>query len=453
MTSMLTNPVFKETDPYLANFERLETGPASSLPLWVHALHKTGISHFAELGFPTTQHEEWRSTNVQPISQMPFKPALSSPRHGLTLQAISPHLLAGLSCHRLVFLDGHFAPALSSVGTKPPGVKICSLASALTIDHEMIEHHLAHHAAPGENAFTALNTAFFQDGAFVLLPPGAVLPEPIHLLFISLNGETGTASHPRNLVIAQKHSQAKIIEHYVNGAEGAYLTNTVSELILGEGAILEHAKIQNESPSAYHIATLRARLEHQSRFISHSLSFGARLSRHNLHVVLAAEQGECLLNGLYLATGEQVVDHHTVIDHAKPRCNSHEFYHGILDQRARGVFSGKIFVRPEAQKTDAKQTNRNLLLSEDATIDTKPQLEIFADDVKCTHGATVGQLDEEAVFYLRASGLGAREAKQLLLRAFGTEIVNRVSGEAFKIQLNALLQQSLATMHINGEPA
>ena len=252
--------------------------------------------------------------------------------------------------------------------------------------------------------FAALNAAFFQDGGFVYVPAGKRVEAPIHLLFISTAKEAGATSHPRNLILAEKGSQVTVLESYVSTGEAAYFTNAVTELVLGEGAVVEHCKFQDESRSAFHMAAVHAQLGRGCNFISHSIATGARLSRNNIRTALAGEGVECILNGLYLTRGDQLADHHMVVEHAQPHCNSHEYYNGILDGRSKGVFHGRILVRPAAQKTDAKQTNKNLLLSEDATVDTKPQLEIYADDVKCTHGATVGQLNEESIFYLRAAG-------------------------------------------------
>ena len=271
-----------------------------------------------------------------------------------------------------------------------------------------------------------MNTAFFQDGAFIYVPTGKTVADPVHLLFVSTADEAGTTTHPRNLIIAEKSSKLTVIESYVSTADAAYFTNAVTELIIRENAVVEHCKFQDESAKAYHIAAIHAHLGRNCNFIAHSIATGAKLSRNNISTSLADEGVECVLNGLYLTRDEQLADHHMVVEHAKPHCNSHEYYNGILDGRSKGVFHGRILVRPDAQKTDAKQTNKNLLLSDDATIDTKPQLEIYADDVKCTHGATVGQLNDESIFYLRARGIGLDKARQMLIHAFAGEIIDRI---------------------------
>jgi Fe-S cluster assembly protein SufD len=272
------------------------------------------------------------------------------------------------------------------------------------------------------------------------------MSEPIHLLFVAATAETGARFHPRNLIVAQRHSQVKVIETYVPITGAAYCTNTVTELVLGEGATVEHCRVQNESQGAFHIAAVQAHQGRGSRFISHSISLGARLARQDIRSVLDGEWSDCLMNGLYLGEAGQLVDHHTVMDHSKPRCASNEHYHGILAGRAQGVFNGKILVRQEAQKTAAKQTNRNVLLSDEAVINTKPQLEIFADDVKCAHGATVGQLDEEAIFYLQSRGLGADQARLMLLRAFASQILDRVQCEPARAQIEQHVWDRLQTM-------
>ncbi len=375
------NPTDKVTAPYLASFEQLEKNGWSKSPSWVRSLRKEGISRFAERGFPTLRDEDWRFTNVDPIAKLPFKPVYEPVSNGLTLKKISQFTFGGLKCSRLVFVNGHYSKELSSVGPQSDGVRIENLAAAMTGDSSVIEQHLGRYARCANHTFASLNTAFFLDGAFILIPPGKVIEDPIHLLFIASSHETGAAMHPRNLIIAQKGCKATIIESYVSLADAPYFTNAVTELVVGEGTVIEHCKFQDEDVHSFHVATIQAHLEGNSRFMAHSISTGARLTRNNINTTLDAKGIECVLNGLYIAKGEQHVDHHMVVDHAKPHCNSHEYYNGILDGRSRGVFHGRILVRKDAQKTDAKQTNKNLLLSDEATIDTKPQLEIYADDV------------------------------------------------------------------------
>lgn len=396
----------------------------NSWPGWVKSLRKTGITHFAEMGYPTSSDEEWRFTPVGSIAETPFSPLMEAPRlKGFRIDF--PY--QEKAWPRLVFVDGHFAPALSNLNGDMGGVRIGSLAEAVRNADWGMEEHLAQYARPQENAFLALNSAFFTDGAAIWIPRGRIMDQPIHVIYLSVNSLQGAASHPRNLIIAQPESKAIVIEQYIDVSGRACVTNTVTELVIGENASLEHCRIQNEGLDNFHIATVQAAQDANSQYLNHSISLGARLARINLGTVFRGENCLCTFNGLYLAGTNQLVDHHTVMDHAKPHCESHEYYNGILAGTGKGVFNGKIFVRKDAQKTNAKQNNRNLLLSDEATIDTKPQLEIFADDVKCTHGATVGQLQDEALFYLRSRGIGEGMARQILTHAFAKEVLDRIS--------------------------
>jgi Fe-S cluster assembly protein SufD len=306
----------------------------------------------------------------------------------------------------------------------------------LTSDPAWTQARLDRCASGYDNPLGALNTAFFQDGAVIRIPANMTVAEPIQLLFLTTQTAAGTAHHTRNLVVAEKQAQACVIETHASLADGQYVTNCLTELSLAPGAQIEHCRLQLESLEAFHFGATHAWQDRDSTFLSHSLALGARIARQDIRSVLGGEGGYALFNGLYLAQGGQLTDHHTVMDHARPHCESHEYYHGILDGHARGVFNGKIFVRPDAQKTDAKQTNRNLLLSSDATIDTKPQLEIFADDVKCTHGATVGQLDEDSLFYLRSRGIGVEEARRMLIHAFAAVVIQRLKMESIRPELD-----------------
>ena len=411
-----------ETDPYWEKFEHADL----SQPAWLFPIRKAAMARFAEVGFPTIRDEDWRFTNVAPIAKRAFAPVTKYSRGNLSAADLNRYSFTSLDASRLVFVNGHFSAEFSSVKPQPDGVKISSLAAALKTDSALVEKHLGRYAREEPGAFGALNTAFFQDGAFIYVPAGKTVAEPVHLLYITTPDNVGTTTFPRNLIVAEKSSRLTVIESHVAGGAGAYFTDTVSEMAIGENAVVEHCKLQDESPEAFHLAAICAHLGRSSNFITHSIATGARLSRNNIRTHLAAEGVECVLNGLYLTRDEQLADHHMVVDHAKPHCNSHEYYNGILDGKSKGVFHGRILVRPDAQKTDAKQTNKNLLLSDDATIDTKPQLEIYADDVKCTHGATVGQLNEESIFYLRARGIGAETARRMLIHAFAGEIIDRI---------------------------
>jgi Fe-S cluster assembly protein SufD len=419
-------------------FEQLERGAQGNAPSWLQALRKGGISHFAELGFPTIQQEEWRFTNVSAVAKMPFRLA-EAEVDSVRQKDIASLEFSGLSGKRIVFIDGKFSPELSSKDLVPAqGVKLLNIEAAAATAFPMLSQTLARYARYEDNPFVALNTAFLTDGAVVFAPARQVMVEPIYILYVSTAREEAS-THPRTLIIAQRDSEIKVIEHYITLGSAKVFTNAVTEIVLEESAKVEHCKVQDESLATYHVATIQTHQARNSNLLSHSISPGALLARNNINCVLDGERVECTLNGLYLGRENQLVDHHTAIFHNKPNCNSHEYYHGILDGRSQGVFSGKIFVRPEAQKTDAKQTNRNLLLSDEATVDTKPQLEIFADDVKCTHGATIGQLDPESIFYLRARGISYEVARKMLLHAFASEIVNRITIEPVRDRIDQQL--------------
>jgi Fe-S cluster assembly protein SufD len=420
-------------DAYLEQFTRIET--QAGQPEWLLPIRRAGLARFGELGLPTLQHEDWRFTNVAAIAKLPFKPAFDASDE-VTAEQLKDFAFAKLPGARLVFVNGHFAPKLSSVKKLPAGVRAGSLGAALTYDSALIEKHLGRYAQPADNGFAALNQAFFLDGGFVHVPAGVVVKEPIQFVHVATTRQSGAIFHPRNLVVAEANSQVTILESYVALGGGGYFTNAVTELIAGENARLELVKFQDEAPDAFHIAAFHGEFGRASNVNVHSFALGGRLSRNNIRTKLAGEGLECILNGLYLTRGEQLADHHMVVEHAQPNCASHEYFNGILDDKSKGVFHGRIYVHPIAQKTDAKQTNKNLLLSDDATADTKPQLEIYADDVKCTHGATIGQLNDESIFYLRSRGIGPETARRMLIHAFAGEIIERIKHEPAREELD-----------------
>ncbi len=441
MTKVAEVPTLKETGQYLEKFHRFEQ--AVTDPAWLAALRRAGIARFSEFGFPTVHDEDWRFTNVAPLAHLPFRPALERATASLSADALRGVAFTGLEATRLVFVNGHFVPELSTPVESPDGATVGSLAAALANPGAPLEQHLGRYARVADSSFAALNAAFFRDGAFIHVPAGRTLERPVHVLFVSTSPEAGATTHPRNLIIAEAGSRLTVAESYVATVGSAYFTNAVTELVVGEGAVVEHCKFQDESPAAFHLATLYARLGRNSHCVSHSFATGARLSRNSIRTELAGEGLEAILNGLYLTRGDQLADHHMIVEHAQPHCASHEYFNGILDDHSKGVFHGRILVRPGAQKTDAKQTNKNLLLSDQATVDTKPQLEIYADDVKCTHGATVGQLNEESIFYLRARGIGQETARRMLIHAFAGEIIERVRWQPLREELDALVWQRL----------
>ena len=424
-------------EPYEQEFAKTRQAGADALA----RTREEAFARFLTLGFPTTKDEEWRFTSVAPIAGQRF--ALAAPRAAdAALAGPAPFRLDGLFGATLVFVDGRYAPALSAAGDLPRGVRVENLRSA----GDEGGHHLGRVAPADRHAFVALNTAFLGDGAYIHVPAHTVIEKPIHVLFVSTGAGNGTPlmAHPRVLVVLGDDSQASVVESYA-GPEGTrYLTNAVTELVLGPHAVLDHYKLQHESVEAYHVGGTYIHAARSANCSSHSVSLGGALVRNDVVAVLDGEGGECTLNGLYLGDAQRLVDNHTTIDHAKAHCGSREIYKGILADRARGVFNGKIIVRADAQKTDAKQTNRALLLSHDAQINTKPQLEILANDVKCTHGAAVGQLDEEAVFYLRSRGIGRAEARHLLIHAFAGDVLQRMPVAAIREAVEHVLQRQLA---------
>ncbi len=434
---MIATPQQNERSaPFRSSFAAIESRGGASPP-WLGRLRSDAFGRFTELGFPTTRQEEWRFTNVAPIAKTHFELAQPSASN-VELDAVTPFLF-GSEFPRLVFVNGWHSAELSWLPAMPSEVIVQSVADALEYRPDVVQAILGHQAAYDDAPFTALNTSMVQDGAFIHIPKGAIVEHPIHLLFISTSPNGQYASHPRNVITIESQARATIIESYLGLNDDAYLTNAVTEVTVGDGAALDHYKVQQESTNAYHIATTRVHQSANSRFSSHYFSLGGKLARNEINPVLDAEGCECTLGGLYLAAGQQHADNRTRIDHTKPHCDSFELYKGILDERAKGVFNGKIYVHQDAQKTDAKQSNQVLLLSDDAVIDTKPQLEIYADDVKCTHGATVGQLDEQAMFYLRSRGISQDLARSLLIYAFANEVVEGVKVEPVRAYLQGLL--------------
>jgi Fe-S cluster assembly protein SufD len=414
-------------------------------PRWLQDLRDRGAATFTSLGFPTVRDEEWRFTNVAPITAGEFRPASGTAIVPLaTLQAL-PY--AGVVPLQLVVVNGRFAPELSHLAGLPRGVHAGSLAGAvkgeLQADSEMVQRYLGQLADFSSRAFVALNSAYVEDGAYVHVPDGVVLDAPLQIVFVSSATEP-LVSYPRTLIVLGERSQARIVETYVGAAGARYFANAVTEVFVGESAVLDHYKVQQENADAFHVGSMHVNAARSASFSSHSFSLGGKLVRNDVLATLDGEGAEVTLNGLYLADGDRLVDNHTTIDHARAHCPSHEVYKGILGGRARAVFNGKIIVRQDAQKTDAKQTNRALLLSDNALINTKPQLEIFADDVKCTHGAAIGQLDEDAIFYLRARGLTFFEARDMLIHAFAGQIIDGVKVAPLKTALEAELYAQLA---------
>ena len=436
-------PAAAATRRYLAQFEAFAGNGAAAAPQWLREIRAAAIARFGELGFPTTHQEEWRLTSVAPIAATAFTPARAAGNADLPAAGVQPRREDGSA--RLVFVNGRFDARVSSLAGLPPGVRAGGLADALHGDQAgLVEQHLARHAPCAGSPFTALNTAFLRDGALVHVAEGVDLEMPIYLRFVATHSAKPAVCHPRTLIVVERDARAAVVESY-GGQEGAtYWTNAVTEVVVGDGAHLELVRPQQEALSAYHVATTHTLQGRGSELRLHPMAFGAGLARHDITNVLDGQGAELVLNGLYLVGGRQHADHHTVIDHAQSDCQSHEYFNGVLDGAARGVFSGRIIVRPGAQRTDSKQTNHNLVLSEEARADSQPQLEIYADDVKCTHGATLGPLDPKALFYLQSRGLDRREARALLTYGFAAEIVGRLQHAGLRGALDDVVRSRLA---------
>ncbi|HYR88266.1 MAG TPA: Fe-S cluster assembly protein SufD [Terriglobia bacterium] len=419
MTAVMT-----EQDIYATQFSEI----AGRLPgrglAWVDRLRKSAIEQFLELGLPTTRLEDWRFTNVAPIRRLTFRP-VNQPN------AVVPEPVRSqldlFPSPRLVFVDGLLDRRLSGL-LPEAGLHVAGLSDSLADPNQaaILESHLGRYAETSDRAFTAWNTGFFADGGCVMVSPGTVVSRPVHLVFISTGAGEPRATYPRNLILAGERSQVALVEVFLSASGGVYLTNAVTEIVAGAGAMIDYYKMECESSDGFHVATVKASLGRDASLRSHSISFGAGLARNDLRVALDGEGSQCILNGLFVVDGQRLVDNHTEIDHRKPHTGSRELYKGILAGQAQGVFNGSIIVRKDAQKTNALQHSRNLLLSENTQINTKPQLEIRADDVRCAHGATIGQLDREAMFYLRSRGLDERAARQILIRGFAAEILEGI---------------------------
>jgi Fe-S cluster assembly protein SufD len=437
----MTQKANNGTELLVGQFSQFET--AATQPKWLAPVRKAGLASFADQGFPKLSDEDWRFTNIAPIAKLNFQLAKEVSVNGAETKLIDESAFAKLSGHRLVFVNGFFCAKLSSLKPVASGVRIENLSAALAHDSALIEKHLGKYAHTSSNTFAALNQAFFTDGAFIFVPAGVEVAEPVQLIYISSAVQNGETILPRNLVIAEANSKLTVVESYISTGNVAYFTNAVTEILAGDNAKVEHVKLQDEALDAFHIATIAGEFGRASNVTVHSFALGAKLSRTNIRTKLAGEGLECILNGLYLTRGEQLADHHMIVEHAQPHCASHEYFNGILDDKSKGVFHGRIYVHPIAQKTDAKQTNKNLLLSDDATADTKPQLEIYADDVKCTHGATIGQLNDESIFYLRSRGIGSDTARQMLIHAFAGEIIERIKCEPAREVIDKLVWDRL----------
>ena len=400
---------------------------------WLRDLRENAFAYFTENGFPTVQNEDWKYTNVAPIAREKFEITGNAKADTEKINAL---FSAAENGNRLIFVNGILNAELTDVSSLPTGAKILSLREAIADKSfgAIVKENLAKSVNAETNGFTSLNTAFLDEGVFIYIAKDTKIEAPIHLAFVSTN--ENSASFPRVLFIAGRGSEATLVESYLRTDETKYLTDAVIEIDLADDAKLKHFRVQRESHGAFHVGTTAVNLNRAGIYDSTNITLGGKLSRHDIRVKFNAEGGEAFVDGLYLVGEEQHADTHSVIDHAVPNCTSHQTYKGIIDEKARAVFNGKVFVRENASGTDAQQSNKNLLLSNDARVDTKPQLEIFNDDVKCSHGATVGQLEEEELFYLLSRGLNESLARNLLTYGFAEEVINKIEIESIKKQLD-----------------
>ncbi|MFL6310905.1 MAG: Fe-S cluster assembly protein SufD [Terriglobales bacterium] len=426
-------------EKYLEIFDQLNNRAAAVQPRWLQLLREDAFARFSETGFPTTHDEDWRFTNVSAVANTPFE--LASP-DTVSREQLAPFGSSEFACC-LVFVNGLFSNEVSTLTALPKGVTVGSLAAQLKSAPASLESHLGRYLNTQRDPFAALNTSLIEDGVYVHVPRGVVVETPIYVLYVTVPGATPTMNHPRNLIVAEENSQVTVVEDYVSLGEGVTFSNAATELVVGDNAHVSHYMIVREGDQAYNFSTLRIQQGRHANVATHSLLLSGALVRNNVHPVLAGEGSECLINGLFMANGRQHMDNYMLVEHASPHCDSRQFYNGILNGQSHGVFHGRIIVHKDAQKTDAKQTNRNLLLSDDAQIDTKPQLEIYADDVKCTHGATIGQFDDNALFYLRSRGLAEAAARHVLLLAFANECLDRMSSPQIREHLEKLVVAGL----------
>jgi Fe-S cluster assembly protein SufD len=424
---------------YVRDFEDVDIELGAVQPPWARALRRTALERFLSFGFPTTKIEDWHFTSVARIAESDFL-TLTAPGGDVEREDLAPFRFGRDEWRTLTFVNGRFDPELSDLDGLPAGVRVLPLDRAWREMPDLLEEHVGKIASfeePGQ-AFTALNTAYMVDGAVVHVGKDVTVDRPIHLLFVSDAMAARGVMYPRNLIVVERNAKATVLETYAAVGDAHYFTNAVTEVAIADGATLTHVKLQRESHRAYHVGTVDVRQARDSHYVSFLFGTGGALSRSNVYTVLGGEGGGATLNGLYMLDGDQHMDHQTRIEHAEPNCYSREVYKGVLDGTSHGVFNGKVYVRPVAQKTDGKQTNNTLLLSNKAQVDTKPQLEIFADDVKCTHGATIGRLDQMALFYMKSRGVGAELARRLLTYAFAADVIETIEVDAVREGLERL---------------
>ena len=438
---------------YLADFQAFEQGLESGEGDWVRPIRRQAIEWFKELGFPTARrgNEKWKYTSVVPVAnatfEYPFQPTSEEPKRTDLIGCVPWHP----QWISLVFVDGRYSEALSTPH-RENGVRVSNLAEVVRDDGAVAREHLSHHAHVEDDAFVALNTAFLKDGAFVHVPDGDFPLSTVHLLYLTTDRTAPVASYPRSLVIAGRDSRLKVIESHVSLSDASHFTDAVTEIVLGDGAQVEHYKVLVDSPEAFHVGVTRVDQGQDSVYSSLSFARGASLARNDLQVTLDAPGSACHLKGLYMTSGDQHIDNYINVDHAQPHTTSRLYYKGILDGSSKAVFGGTVLVRQDAQKADSQQSDKNLLLSEQAEVDSKPSLLIYADDVKCSHGATAGNIDEDTLFYMRSRGLDLDAASRLLIHGFAAEIIDAVEIEGLRAYLERLTLESLPNFRFGGTP-
>lgn len=436
------NPtIFKEQ--IISAFQKLENADHSLTDDVVRSYRQKSFETFSKLSFPTKKDEHWKYTNLDSLYSKAFSHSISNDSN-LTPEALSVFLIPGVKCYNLVFINGKWSPSLSDYNGSKEMVDVLPIAEAVKNKSNEIASVLQKKSYNSQEVFDEMNASFLNDGIYLRIKNGKVIDHPIQMLFISDSKSNNALIQPRNIIIGGKSSEATIIERYVSiQSQSEYLTNSVTTIFAEENAVVHHVRIQEESEKAYHVCTVNAELEANSTINSFVFTVGSALTRNNITANLNAENAAVSLNGLYLTTQSQHTDNHTVINHIKPNCNSIEIYKGILDDKSTGVFDGKIVVHKDAQKTNANQSNKNLLLSNNAHADAKPQLEIYADDVKCFHGATVGQLDETQLFYLKSRGIGHDFAKVLLTHAFAVDVLHSIKNTELRSFLDTVIMKKL----------
>ena len=418
---------------------------STGIPAELRALRQSAIATFEKIGFPTARrgNEAWKYTDVGPIARAVFDDLAPEPPVRVATEALDQHVMGGSVWNRMVFVDGHWVPALTSMPTLPPQVTVTSLAKAMALHPHLVRDHLGHYAAYDESGFTALNTAFLRDGAVVIVPHDVVVEEPIHFIYLSSSEGQSAMTQPRTLVILGRNARASVIESYGGLTDTASLTNAMAEYVLAEGAHLDAFRLQQQALPAYHVGSAQACLARDSRFTLGAFDFGGAIARHTLNVALEGEGSACTLYGLYMTNDGQHVDNQVLVNHAAPHTTSEQIFKGVLDGRSRAVFHGSITVQQAAQKTNAKQTDKNLLLSDEAEVDTKPALWIYADDVRCGHGAACGKLDDGALFYLQSRGIDEAAARRMLVHGFANETLDYVGLTPLRVHLEQLITASL----------